>query len=137
MALSLCQKCSGEERHGNLKSWPRYAAGTFLLCNGFHQILAERQRWRAVGKAKAVSDQIEERKSRPQVSQSVDDRSPETVLRRQQLESLRLSRARTLAQIEQASCAAYRQMLEGALRTFEERIEEVSRQLAGNKEPKT
>ena len=87
--------------------------------------------------SKAVSDQIEEGKSRPQVSQSVDDRSPETVLRRQQLESLRLSRARTLAQIEQASRAAYRQMLEGALRTLEERIEEVSRQLAGNKEPKT
>jgi len=51
------------------------------------------------------------------------------LLRRQQLESLRLSRARTLAQMEQASRPAYRQMLEGALRALEDEIEEISRQL--------
>ena len=80
--------------------------------------------------SKAVSDQIEEGQSRPQAAQSKEDRSPEMVLRRQHLESLRLSRARTLAQMEQASRPAHRQMLERALRALEDQIEEVSRQIS-------
>jgi hypothetical protein len=80
--------------------------------------------------SKGVSDQIEEAESRPQVPLAVDERSPERVRSRQQLESLRLSRARTLAQLEQASRPAYRQMLETALRAIEEQIEAVSQQLA-------
>ena len=84
--------------------------------------------------SKAVSDQIEEGKSRPPEPQSREDRSPETVRRRQQLESLRLSRARTLAQMEQASRPAYRQMLERALRALEEQTEEISRQIAASED---
>ena len=82
--------------------------------------------------SKAVSDQIEEGQqanSRP-APQSREDNSPEMVLRRQQLELLRLSRARTLAQMEQAVRPAYRQMLERALRALEEQIEELSRQIS-------
>ena len=79
--------------------------------------------------SKAVSDQIEEAANRAQVPQSRNDRSPETVWRRQQLESLRLSQARTLAQMEQAARPAYRQMLEKALRAIEDQIEEISQQL--------
>jgi molecular chaperone DnaK (HSP70) len=80
--------------------------------------------------SKGVSDQIEEAESRPEAPLAVDERSPERVRSRQQLESLRLSRARTLAQLEQASRPAYRQMLETALRAVEEQIEAVSQQLA-------
>ena len=82
--------------------------------------------------SKAVSDQIEEGQNQPQAPQSREDRSPEMVLRRQQLESLRLSRARTLAQMEQAARPAYRQMLERALRALEDQIEEISRQISQN-----
>lgn len=84
--------------------------------------------------SKSVSDQIEEGQNRSRAPQSQADQSPETVLRRQELETLRLSRARTLAQMEQASRPAYRQMLERALQTLEDQIEEVSRQLARDDE---
>jgi hypothetical protein len=57
------------------------------------------------------------------------------VRRRQQLESLRLSRARTLDQLEQASRPAYRQMLERALSDLEKQIEEISRQISQKTEP--
>jgi TATA-binding protein-associated factor Taf7 len=86
--------------------------------------------------SKAVSDQIEEGQNRPQAPQSREERSPETVLRRQELESLKLSRSRTLAQMEQASRPAYRQMLERALRTLENQIEDLSRQLSVDDKPK-
>jgi hypothetical protein len=79
--------------------------------------------------SKAVADQIEEgNQSQPGASR--EDRSPEMVRSRQQLESLRLSRARTLDQLEQASRPAYRQMLERALSDLEQQIEEVSRQIS-------
>lgn len=82
--------------------------------------------------SKAVSDQIEEGQNRPQAPPSREDRSPETLLRRQKLESLRLSRSRTLAQLEQASRPAYRQILEKALRALEDQIEEISRQISNS-----
>jgi len=84
--------------------------------------------------SKAVSDQIEEG-NQPQPATSREDRSPEMVRRRQHLESLRLSRARTLDQLEQASRPAYRQMLERALSDLEKQIEEVSRQISQKTEP--
>ena len=79
--------------------------------------------------SKAVADQIEEGEQRTPGRAPELDPSPEAVFRRQQLESLRLSRSRTLAQLERASKPAYRQMLEKALRTIEQEIEEVSRLL--------
>jgi len=83
--------------------------------------------------SKAVADQIEEGQSRAPAPQSRDDRSPAMLVRRQQLESLRLSRARTLAQMEQAGRPSYRQMLERALRALEAQIEEISREISHGK----
>jgi uncharacterized protein involved in exopolysaccharide biosynthesis len=82
--------------------------------------------------SKAVADQIEEGENRPKGLQSIVERSPEAVLLRQQLETLKLSRARTLIQLEAASRPAYRQVLEKALRALEEQIEEVSRQISNS-----
>lgn len=77
--------------------------------------------------SKSVADQIEEVEPRAPERAPEPDRSPEGRLQREQLESLRLSRSRTLAQLDSASSPAYRQMLEKALRTLEQQIEEVSR----------
>jgi uncharacterized Zn finger protein len=77
--------------------------------------------------SKAVADQIEEGEQRTAKREPELDPSPEAVLRRQQLESLRLSRSRTLAQLDGAVSPAYRQMLEKALRKLEQEIEETSR----------
>lgn len=76
--------------------------------------------------SKSVADQMEEEEAR--LAQEVPDpnRSPEAKLRRQQLESLKLSRSRTLAQLDRATSPAYRQMLERALQTLEQEIEETS-----------
>jgi len=81
--------------------------------------------------SKAVEQQIEEgeQAETARESSSEVDRSPQARANRQHLESLRLSRARTLAQLEQATTPAYRQMLERALQSLEQQIEEVSRQL--------
>jgi hypothetical protein len=76
--------------------------------------------------SKAVSDQIEEAAQRAHTPPSKVDRSPEKRLYRQQLEALRLSRSRTLAQLKRASSPAYRQMLEQALAALEARIDEIS-----------
>ena len=79
--------------------------------------------------SKSVADQIEEGDQRVQERASEPDWSPEERLCRQQLESLKLSRSRTLAQLDRAYSPAYRAMLEKALRTLEQEIEEVSRLL--------
>ncbi len=78
--------------------------------------------------SKSVADQIEEGNQPAPERTSEIDRSPEARLRNQQLESLKLSRSRTLTQLEGAASPAYRQMLEAALRTLERQIEEISRQ---------
>lgn len=80
--------------------------------------------------SKSVADQIEEGEQPVPDRSAAVDRSPEARLQYQQLESLRLSRSRTLAQLERAASPAYRQMLETALRALERQIEEVSRQLS-------
>lgn len=76
--------------------------------------------------SKSVADQIEEEDAR--LAQEVPDpnRSPEAKLRRQHLESLKLSRSRTLSQLDRATSPAYRQMLERALQTLEQEIEETT-----------
>ena len=76
--------------------------------------------------SKSVADQIEEGEQRLHIRSAELNQSPEGRLHREQLESLKLSRSRTLAQLDRASSPAYRQMLEKALRTLEEQIEEVS-----------
>ena len=79
--------------------------------------------------SKSVADQIEDGEQRASSRSPEPDNSPEERLRRERLESLRLSRSRILAQLETASRPAYRQMLEKALGAIEQEIEEVSRQL--------
>lgn len=79
--------------------------------------------------SKSVADQIEEGDQRVPERAPEVDRSPEARLHRQQVESLKLSRSRTLAQLDRASSPAYRGMLEKALRKLEQEIEEVSRLL--------
>ncbi|HSE23285.1 MAG TPA: hypothetical protein VLB68_16575 [Pyrinomonadaceae bacterium] len=73
--------------------------------------------------SKSVADQIEEGKSRV-VS---DDRgtSPEERLKAEKLQSLLLSKARLLDQLERAKNPAYREMLLKGLSAIEDEIKEL------------
>lgn len=74
--------------------------------------------------SKAVEDQIEQANERARRSlQSQEDLSPEERARRERLESLMLSRTRTLDQLENATRPAHRQMLQRTLRALEAEIE--------------
>jgi TATA-binding protein-associated factor Taf7 len=80
--------------------------------------------------SKGVSDQIEEGKEqRPAARSNSSEVSPESRMRRQQLESLKLSRSRTMEQLQKASNPAYQEVLHRALSALEEQIEDISRQL--------
>ena len=79
--------------------------------------------------SKAVSDQIEEGKERLEQRTSDFERSPDVRRHRQQLESLKLSRSRTLAQLERAANPAYRETLQKGLGALEEEIERITRLL--------
>lgn len=76
--------------------------------------------------SKAVADQIEEADERTRRQASPDDLSPEARARSERLESLRLSRAHTLTQLERATRPAHRQMLQRTLRALEAEMEELS-----------
>jgi biopolymer transport protein ExbB/TolQ len=74
--------------------------------------------------SKAVEDQINEADERARREESAqDDLSPAERARRQRLESLKLSRARTLDQLERATNRAYREMLQRTLRALESEID--------------
>lgn len=75
--------------------------------------------------SKAVEDQMEQAAERALRQQSLEELSPEERARRERLESLRLSRARTLTQLERAIRPAHRQMLQRTLRALEGEIEEL------------
>ncbi|HEX8709162.1 MAG TPA: hypothetical protein VF723_13025 [Pyrinomonadaceae bacterium] len=79
--------------------------------------------------SKAVEAQIEEAGAGA-LEQPRDALSPEERVRHDRLESLRLSRARTLDQLERATRPAHRSMLQGTLRAIEAEIEEL-----GQREP--
>ncbi|HEX8889066.1 MAG TPA: hypothetical protein VF779_07805 [Pyrinomonadaceae bacterium] len=76
--------------------------------------------------SKAVEDQIEEAEKRAQKRGAEDDLTPEERARRNRLESLRLSRSRTLTQLEQATRPAHRAMLQRTLQALEAEIDELS-----------
>lgn len=76
--------------------------------------------------SKAVEDQIEEAEKRALKKGVLDDLTPEERARRDRLESLRLSRARTLAQLERATRQAHRAMLQRTLQALEAEIDELS-----------
>ena len=74
--------------------------------------------------SKSVEDQQQaaEERARQRESAPQDD-SLQARARRERLESLRLSRARTLAQLERATNRAHREMLQRTLRALELEIE--------------
>ena len=76
--------------------------------------------------SKAVEAQLEEPDMRAAEQTGRDEWSPEVRARRERLESLRLSRARTLAQLERATNAAHRAMLERTLRALEQQMAELN-----------
>ena len=74
--------------------------------------------------SKAVEDQINEADARAERdSKATDELSPEERERLRRLESLKLSRTRTLDQLERATARAYREMLQRTLRALEAEIE--------------
>ncbi len=77
--------------------------------------------------SKAVEDQqheAEERARRKLAAQ--EELTPEERARRERLDSLQLSRARTLTQLEQATRPAHREMLRRTLSALEAEIESLS-----------
>lgn len=75
--------------------------------------------------SKAVEDQIQEAEERARrAAEPPVDESPEARARRERLETLRLSRSRTLDQLEHATKRAHREMLQRTLRALETEIEE-------------
>jgi uncharacterized protein Yka (UPF0111/DUF47 family) len=78
--------------------------------------------------SKSVADQMEEADERSRAAHvpTPDELSPEMRARRERLESLKLSRARTLDQLERATRHAHREMLQRTLRALENEIDDVS-----------
>ena len=74
--------------------------------------------------SKAVEDQIQEAEERSRrAAEPPVDESPAARARRERLETLRLSRARTLDQLESATNQSHRDMLRRTLRALEGEIE--------------
>ena len=78
--------------------------------------------------SKAIADQIEEVESRQQQASKAET-TPEQRVLKERLESLKLSRARLLQQLERAKHPAHRNVLLNGLKAVEKEIEEVSVQL--------
>ena len=77
--------------------------------------------------SKAVEDQIQEAEERSRrAAEPPLDESPAARARRERLETLRLSRARTLAQLERATNRAHREMLGRTLRALETELGELT-----------
>ena len=77
--------------------------------------------------SKAVEDQIQEAEERARRAKEPPlDESPEARARRERLETLRLSRARTLEQLERATNRAHRDMLGRTLRALETEFAELN-----------
>jgi hypothetical protein len=74
--------------------------------------------------SKSVADQIEEDERAKEETEQRAHLSPEMRARHAHLETLKLSRARTLEQLERATNRAYREMLLRSLRALESEIEE-------------
>ncbi len=78
--------------------------------------------------SKSVADQIEEGKDR-QPEARTPYLSPAARAQQERLQSLHLSRTRTLNQLERATSRNHRHMLEQALQSLEREIEEISNSL--------
>ena len=76
--------------------------------------------------SKAVEAQQEEAEKRALRRTPLDDLTPKEREHRNRLESLRLARSRTLAQLERATRPAHRAMLQRTLQAVEAEIEELN-----------
>lgn len=81
----------------------------------------------AIGWGKSYEDQVEEGNQRLSAVERARRLSKEERERSQQLESLKLSRARVLEQLERSRHEAHRQSLLKGLQAIENEIEELSR----------
>ena len=72
--------------------------------------------------SKAVEAQVEEKDWRDSARRPPQELSPEERARVERLESVRLSRARTLEQLERASSPAHRAMLKRTLLALEREL---------------
>jgi arginine/ornithine N-succinyltransferase beta subunit len=75
--------------------------------------------------SKAVESQLEEKGARDAEYARRYEASPEVRARRERIESLRLSRARTLDQLERAATPAHREMLKRTLLAIEREVAEL------------
>lgn len=75
--------------------------------------------------SKAVADQMEAADERALRALGAYEMSPAVRARRERIESLSLSRSRTLEQLERATRPAHREMLNRTLRSLEAEIEEM------------
>lgn len=75
--------------------------------------------------SKGIEDQIEQTAQRAAQHQASYETSPVVRARRERLESLTLSRTRTLEQLNRAAVPTHREMLERALRMLEAEINEL------------
>ena len=82
---------------------------------------------RGWGKSAEEVEQEAEERAKQRAAPAVDV-SPEARVRRERLETLRLSRARTLQQLERSTNRAHREMLQRTLRSLEAEIETLSRE---------
>ena len=71
--------------------------------------------------SKAVESQLEEREGR-EAARLQEELTPEERARRARLDSLKLSRARTLEQLERATTPAHRAMLKRTLLALEKEL---------------
>ena len=76
--------------------------------------------------SKAVESQLEASDMRADLRAGRFELSPEVRARHERIESLRLSQARTLAQLERVTNPAHRAMLERTLSALEQEMAELS-----------
>ena len=80
---------------------------------------------RGWGKSADDVEQEAEERAQRRAAPQIDD-SPEARARRERLEALRLSRSRTLEQLERSTNRAHREMLQRTLRAVEADIESLN-----------
>jgi hypothetical protein len=76
--------------------------------------------------SKTVAEQIEDHAGDRADAEKSAEIAVEDLARRQRLESLRMSRSRTLNQLERATNPNHRKLLERTLRSLEEEIENLT-----------
>lgn len=76
--------------------------------------------------SKGVADQLEQAEMNTRDKRAAYEASPAVRARRERLESLRMSRSRTLAQLDRPLTKAHRDMLERTLRAIEAEMEDLN-----------